>query len=102
MNERNDIETVINGVAVTEFLITPVTLIFRCPQNRYAKIGLGVLVAQAVQESVVLRRIIDDQHFDLLAVQAFRYAGEHSLDRALRVVGDDKNEKTFVPEVGMG
>ena len=33
MNERHDIETVINRIAVAEFLVPSITLILRCAQN---------------------------------------------------------------------
>jgi hypothetical protein len=51
------------------------------------------LITQAVPESVVLRRIVDDQHLDVLALQAARDPAQDFLDRRLRVVGDDENEQ---------
>jgi hypothetical protein len=45
VDERNDIETIVDGIAITELLVTAVALIFRCAQDGDFEFGIALLVA---------------------------------------------------------
>lgn len=94
-----DVETVVDRVAVAEFLVTAVTLILRCAENRDLEGRISLLIAETLNESFVLGKIVDDQDLDLSALQALRNATENLFDRQLRVVGNDEDEQPFAAEI---
>ena len=93
MNERDDVEAVIDRVAVSELLIAAVTLVLRGAQNGNLEGRVSLLIAQSVDERVVLRRIVDDQDLDLLALQRARNAAEDFFYRRRRILGNDENKQ---------
>ena len=99
MDERDDVEAVIDGVAVAELLVAAVALVLRGAQDGDLKSRMFLLVTQPVEESPVARGIVDDQHLDAVLVQRGRDAAEHFLDRRLRVVGDDEDEDAFPAQI---
>src|SRR3954465_13998187 len=54
MNERHDIEPIVDGVAISEFLVPAVTLVLRRAQNGDFKGGLLALESYAISERRVL------------------------------------------------
>src|SRR5712692_934451 len=54
MNQRDNIETMIDGVAIAKFLVATVTLIFRRTQNRDFEFGITLLVTHAFRKRIVL------------------------------------------------
>ena len=60
VNEGNDVEPVIDRVAVPEFLVSAVALVHRRPQNGDLKSGISLLITEPVPEGVVLGRIVYD------------------------------------------
>src|SRR5476649_861494 len=99
MHERDDVEAIVDRVAVSELLVAAVTLVLRRAQNRDLEGGVSLLITQPIDESVVVRRIVDDQDFDVLALQGTRNAIENLLNRRRRIVGDDKNQQPLATEI---
>src|ERR1700719_2408015 len=99
MNESHDVEPVIDRVTVTKLLVATVSLVLRRPQDRDLDSRMSLLITEAVPESVVLRRIVDDQHLNVVALKAVRDPAQDSPDRRLRVVGDDENEQPLAAEI---
>ena len=75
MDERDDVEAVIDGVAVAEFLVAAVALVFRGAKNGDFESGMRLLVAQAIQKSLISRGVVDDQDFDVRPGGATRECG---------------------------
>ena len=99
VQEGDDIESVIDGVAITELLVTAVTLVLRRPEHGDLERRTLMLKAQPFDESIVRRRIIDNQHFDRARMQRRRNAVEHFFNRARGVVGNDENEHAFAVKI---
>ena len=97
--ERDDIETVVDRVAVAEFLVAAVTLIFRCAQDSNLEGGISLLITKAVDEGFVLGKIVDDQDLDVSALQALRDAAKNFFDCRLGVVGNDEDEQPLAPKI---
>ena len=70
MDERDDVESVIDRVAITELLVAAVSLVLRRPQNGDLERRILLLITEAVPKRVVLGRIVDDQDFDVVAAEA--------------------------------
>src|SRR5438132_14422848 len=100
MNERNDVESVINRVAIPQFLIATVPLVFGRTQNRNLESRILLLKTESSCEGVVLRRIVDDEDFDVSAMQAGWNALKNFFYRRLRVVSDDEDEQAFTEKIG--
>src|SRR5476651_82457 len=99
MHERHDIEAVVDGVAVTKFLVPAVALIFRCTEDRNLESRISLLVAEAVNEGVVPGKIVDNQNLDVAALQALRNTAEDRFDRGRGVVGHDENEQPLAAQI---
>ena len=103
MNERHHVESVVDGVAVSQLLIAAISLVFRRAKNGDLEIADPILPLQPRFKRRILRRVINYQHFDLPPVQLRRDAVQDALNGFLGVVGDDENEDTFSGEsVGIG
>ena len=99
MHKRDDVETVVDCVAVAEFLIAALTLVSLSAQDSDLEGGVSLLITQTIDEGVGLRRIVDDQDFDVLALQGTRNAIENLLNRRRRIVGNDKNQQPLATEI---
>src|SRR5438093_12470478 len=99
MDERDDIEAVIDGVAVAKLLIAPVALVFRSAKNSDFESGMRLLVAQAIQKSLIFRGVVDDQDLDAVLVERGGNAAEHFLDRCLGVVSDDEDQDALATQI---
>ena len=75
MDERDDIEAVIDRVAVAELLVAAVALVFRGAKNGDLERRMRLLVAQAIQKSLISRRVVDDQDLDAVPGEARRECG---------------------------
>ena len=59
MDERDYIKAIVNRIMISEFLITPISLIFRRAQDRDLKPGRS-LPMQPLPECVVLRCVVNN------------------------------------------
>ena len=99
VDERHDVESVIDRVAVAEFLIAAVALIFRVAQHHDLERPALPLALQPGVKSGVLAEVVDDQHFHIGHAEFGGDAVEDALDGFLGVVGDDENEQAFFGKV---
>src|SRR6478672_6856451 len=99
MDECDDVKAVIDGVAIAEFLVPAVTLVFRGTKNGDLERRMGLLVAQAIEKSLISRKVVDDQDLDTLLVERRGNATEHLLDRRLGIVSDDEDQDALTAQV---
>ena len=96
VDQRDEIKPVLDGVAVAEFLVAAVTLVFGVAQDgnlEAAVVVMGPDVVEAGVEGVVRRGVVDDEDFDVFGRRRRRGdAVEHPGERRFRVVGDDENQ----------
>ena len=99
VNQRDNVESVVDRVAVAEFLIAAVSLVLRIAEHHHFERSTLNLAFQAGLKSGVLAEVVDDEHFDVRPVKFGRDAVQNALDGFLSVVGDDKNEQALFSEV---
>ena len=99
MDECDDVEAVIDGVAIAEFLVPAVALVFRGAKNGDLERRMRLLVAQAIEKSLISRRVVDDQDLDTVLVKRGGNAAEHLLDRCLGVVSDDEDQDAVATQI---
>jgi hypothetical protein len=96
VQECDDVEPVIDRVAVAQLLVPAVALVLRSAEHRDAEIAGRPFVRQPGRERIVLREVVDDQDFDVPGAQARRNAVQHAGQRRLGVVRDDEDEDALL------
>src|SRR5450631_414514 len=99
MDQRHDVESVVDRVAKSQFLVSAVSLVLRRPQDRDLERGISLLKPQAVAEGIVFGEVIDDQDFNVLRMKARRNAAQDLFNRRLRVVSDNENEQALAAQI---
>ena len=75
MDQGDEVEAVVDSVPVAELLVAAVALVDRGAQDGDLEALDGLLMRHAGGESVVLRRIVDDENLDVTAAQFLRGCG---------------------------
>src|SRR6478672_3776289 len=99
MDECDDVKAVIDGVAIAEFLVPAVALVFRGAKNGDLERRMRLLVAQAIEKSLISRKVVDDRDLDTLLVKRGGNAAEHLLDRCLGVVSNDEDQHAVATQI---
>ena len=99
MDQSDDVETIVDGIAVAEFLVAAVALVFRGAKNVDLECGMRLLIAQTIHESLISRRVVDDQDLDAVLMERGGNAAEHFLDRRFRVVSDNEDQDAVATQI---
>jgi hypothetical protein len=66
VDHGHDVESLGDGVGVSDLLIAPVALVVAVAEDGQRKVGVGVLVGSADVEGAIFRSVVDDQDFALV------------------------------------
>ena len=98
MDEGHDVEFLLDCKVVADFLIAAITLVHRIEKDMEREREFTLTLDRlAAFKCFVLRRVVDDQHFDVIVgAERFGNARQHALNGFLRVIGDDENQEFWL------
>jgi hypothetical protein len=99
VNERDDVEALLDGIAIAELLVPAIPLILRIAQDGDAIALAPALVLQTSGERLILGRVVDNEHLDVFTAQLGRNAGKNAADGLFRIVRDNEDQNAFVREI---
>ena len=99
MDEGDEVESVVDGVAVAELLVAAVALVEGGAEDGDPEAFDGFLVSEAGGEGVVFRGVVDDEDFDVAAAQLLGDAAQYAADGFFGIVGDDEDENSLFGQV---
>ena len=95
MQQRHEIEALLDGVVIADLLVAAVALVHRIVEHSHLEGDFRMAAnPDPFGERRILGTVVDDQDFNIVRVEQVRGdATHHFLDGTLGEIGDDENKK---------